>query len=105
MRGQKQANANDDQGSADDFIIDFPQIFTLILALAQGQWNRHPNHKKKEWKNPVGRRTAMPICVQQRPINIAPIPGVVDQNHTCNGESTHHIEGKKAARSLHLLKG
>ena len=102
MCRQKQANANDDQGSADDFIVDFPQIFPLVLTFAQGQWNRHPNHEQEEWKNPVCRRTPMPIRMQQRSVNIAPITGVVDQNHTCNGESTHHVEGKKAARSLHL---
>jgi len=64
MCGQKQADANDDQRAADDFIVDFPQIFTLILAFAQSQWNRHPNHKKKEWKNPVCRRAPMPIRMQ-----------------------------------------
>ena len=53
---------------------------------------RHPDHEQEEREDEVGGRPPVPGDVQERPVDVPPVAGVVDEDHRGDGRAAEDVE-------------
>jgi len=66
--GEKFSQRKDDQRAIDDLKKEIPELVSAFDSFPQGQRDRNADDKKKEGKDEIGGRPAVPLRVFQRPI-------------------------------------
>ena len=60
------------------------------------QRDRDADDEEEEREDQVGRRPPVPVRVQQGPVDVAPVPGIVDDDHAGHGEPAEDVERHQA---------
>ena len=80
----------------DDLVAGQADFDCSGFELAERIRHRHADHEHEERKDQVGRCPAVPRRMREWPVQVAPRTGVVDQDHTHDRRSAHHIEREQA---------
>src|SRR5437868_2757367 len=94
--GEKFAEQENDCGSIGDFDEERSTRIAAFNSLSKGEWNCHAYDEQKKRKDQISRRPAIPLCVFERPINVRPRAGIVDEHHAGDGETAKDIERNEA---------
>ena len=65
----------------DDLENDRLEFVATFNSLPERQRDRHADDEQEERKDEIGRRPAMPLRVPERPIDVRPRAGIVNEHH------------------------
>mmetsp|Transcript_22294 Transcript_22294/g.87872 ORF Transcript_22294/g.87872 Transcript_22294/m.87872 type:complete len:322 (-) Transcript_22294:1717-2682(-) len=98
QRMQHQAQADDAQPALEHRGTQRARRRTGVDTRPQGECCRHPDDEQEEREDQVGRRAAMPVRVFQRPIDMAPVARVVDEQHGRHRQPAQRVDRRDALR-------
>ena len=74
ITGQEKTESEKDGGPLDRLDDNLPLVDAGLQSPAQGQDDGHADDEEKEREDEVRRRPAVPLRVQQRPVDVPPSP-------------------------------
>src|SRR6266550_1898210 len=89
---QKQTQGKDNQRALDDFQEEVATRAANFNAARKCQWDSDSNYKKEKRKDQISRGPAAPLCMVQRPIDVAPRSRIVHQHHAGDRDAAKHVE-------------
>jgi hypothetical protein len=93
---EQQADADDDQRPAPGGEQQRGLVRARLGAAREADRHGHAADEHEEREHPVGEGPAMPLGMQQRRVDMAPIAGVVDQQHGHDREAAEGVERELA---------
>jgi hypothetical protein len=98
--GEEQAESEEEDGPPHDLKMKRPPVAAgPRQAPGEGVGDGHADGEEKEGKDEVGRRPAVPFGVEERPVRLVPVAGVVDQDHGGDGQAAEDVERAQALRA------
>jgi hypothetical protein len=91
----KQSDGDQDQAAVERMPQDPPRGFAALKAGGKREHHRDAHQKQKRREDEVGRSPAIPVGVLDRTIGQVVAAGVVDHNHSGDGESAENIQAKQ----------
>jgi hypothetical protein len=94
-RTQRKADQKDQQRALRGLEHQISSARPLFIDLAERIRHRYADDEDEQWKDQVGRRPAIPGRVLQRCVDVFPATGVVDEQHSGNGDAANDVERKQ----------
>src|SRR5713101_8175969 len=98
--GEKFTQQENDCGSIDNFDEERATGIAAFNSLSERQRNRHAYYEEKEWENQISWRPSIPLSVLERPIDMRPRAGIVDEHHAGDCETAKDVERDQAIALL-----
>jgi hypothetical protein len=84
---QKLSQQKDDCGSIEDFEEERATSIATFYSLSKRERNGDPNDKEEKREISDRGRPSMPLGVLERPVDVRPRAGIVNQHHAGNGQA------------------